>query len=100
MPFFIKDTTEWRMPGFGAADFVADLPPEEQLATICAEMARPVRAETVRRRLLMYWPLISTWAEERPEFFDAVIYQFVAEIEQRHASAPDGIRHLREIAKS
>ena len=85
---------------FDVIGALEDSTPEQQLALICAEMAKPVKPETVRRKFMQYWPIVRPWALDRPEFFDAVIYQFAAELEARHASAPDGIRHLREIAES
>lgn len=85
---------------FGAADSLADMSPAEQCAVICGELEKPRKPETIRRKLLIYWPIISNWHGEHPELFDTVLCVFVAEIEARHAAAPDGIRHLREIAES
>lgn len=75
-----------------AADALVDLDCDEQFAVICAEFKKPKRIETVRRKLQTYWRIISNWQDERPDLFDACLYAFVAEMEERNASAPDGIR--------
>lgn len=70
---------------------IADLTPEDQCRVICAALAKPVKAATIRRALLSYWWTVEKWETERPDLFDRVLYQFVAEIEERNASAPDGM---------
>jgi len=86
--------------GVGAAESLSDLTPEQQLDVICAEFAKPKKLQTVRRKLAAYWTIISAWREDRPDLFDAALYEFVSELENRHASAPDGIGHLRSIANT
>lgn len=99
MPLIVQ--AEYTSPyGMDVADSIADLSPERQLVLICREMSKPARLETVRRKFTQYWPIISGWRDERPDLFDAAIYELVAELENRHASEPDGIRHLREIAST
>jgi len=75
-----------------AAEALADLDFDEQCAVICAEFTKPKRSDTVRRKLMTYWRTICAWEEDRPDLFDACLYAFVAEMEARNASAPDGIR--------
>lgn len=75
-----------------AADALTDLDFDEQFAVICAEFQKPKRTDTVRRKLMTYWRVICNWQDDRPDLFDACLYAFVAEMEDRNASAPDGIR--------
>lgn len=97
MPLIVKQQDVDK--GF-LAEAIADLPMQHQFELIAAELQKPKRSETIRRKLAAYWPQIEEWQETAPELFDAIFYVFVAEVEARHASAPDGIGHLRDIAST
>lgn len=76
--------------GVSPADALLDYDADEQCRIICGELARPKRIDTIRGKLMAYWRIVQPWASERPDLFDTILFEYVAEIEARHASAPGG----------
>lgn len=75
-----------------AADALADLDFDEQFDAIVGEFRKPKKLETVRRKMMTYWRVICQWQDDRPDLFDRIFYEYVAEIDARAASEPGGSR--------
>jgi hypothetical protein len=49
-------------------------------SAICGELRRPKTADTVRRRLFQFWPMIAGIADREPDAFDQIILEYADRI--------------------